>query len=79
MEYVISTDEQKKILATVDARTDAEAARIKRYLAMPDLSRTPGSPLYEIVQSACNTPVLKGFDNIIIPEIVPAAINFRPV
>jgi phenylalanyl-tRNA synthetase alpha chain len=76
MEYIISTDEQKKILATVDARTDAEAARIKRYLAMPDLSRTAGSPLCEIVQSACNTPVLKGFDNIIIPEIVPASINF---
>ncbi len=76
MEYKIPLDEQKKILATVDARTDAEAARIKRYLAMPDLSRTPGSPLYEIVQSACNTSVLKGFDNIIIPEIVPASINF---
>jgi len=76
MEYKISLDEQKKILATVDARTDAEAQRIKRYLAMPDLSRTPGSPLYEIVTSACNTPVLSGFDNIIIPEIVPASINF---
>ena len=76
MEYKIPLDEQKKILTTVDARTDAEAARMKRYLAMPDLSRTPGSPLYEIVTSACNTPVLKGFDNIIIPEIVPASINF---
>ncbi len=76
MEYIVSTDEQKKILETVDARTDAEAARIKRYLAMPDLSRTPGSPLHEIVRSACNTSVLKGFDNIIIPEIVPASINF---
>ena len=49
MEYRISLDEQNRILATVDKRTDAEAARIKRYLAMPDLSRTPGSPLYEIV------------------------------
>jgi phenylalanyl-tRNA synthetase alpha chain len=76
MEYIISTDEQEKILERVAARTDAEAQRIKRYLAMPDLSRTPGSPLYEIVHSACNTPVLKGFDNIIIPEIVPASINF---
>ncbi len=76
MEYKISLDEQNRILATVDKRTDAEAARIKRYLAMPDLSRTPGSPLYEIVTAACNTPVLKGFDNIVIPEIVPATINF---
>ncbi|HEY5221309.1 MAG TPA: hypothetical protein VIJ29_04190 [Candidatus Paceibacterota bacterium] len=76
MEYRIPLDEQNRILATVDKRTDAEAARIKRYLAMPDLSRTPGSPLYEIVQTACNTPGLKGFDNIIIPEIVPASISF---
>ncbi len=76
MEYKIPLDEQKKILETVDVRTDAEAARIKRYLAMPDLSRTPGSPLYEIVESVRNTSALKGFDNIIIPEIVPAAINF---
>ena len=51
MEYKIPLDEQNRILATVDKRTDAEAERIKRYLAMPDLSRTPGSPLYEIVQA----------------------------
>jgi phenylalanyl-tRNA synthetase alpha chain len=76
MEYKIPLDEQERILKTVDARTDAEAARIKRYLAMPDLSRTPGSPLYEIVQAAMNTQALKGFDNIIIPEVVPASINF---
>lgn len=76
MEYRISLDDQNRILAAVDKRTDAEAARIKRYLAMPDLSRTPGSPLYEIVQAALGTPVLQGFDNIVIPEIVPASINF---
>jgi phenylalanyl-tRNA synthetase alpha chain len=63
-------------LTTVDKRTDAEAARIKRYLAMPDLSRTPGSPLYEIVQAVLNTQSLKGFDNIVIPEIVPTSIIF---
>ena len=63
-------------MPTLATRTDAEAERIKRYLAMPDLSRTPGSPLYEIVQPACNTPVMRGFDNIVIPEIVPASINF---
>jgi phenylalanyl-tRNA synthetase alpha chain len=76
MEYRIPLDDQNRILAALGARMDAEAARMKRYLAMPDLSRTPGSPLYEIVQSACNTSVLKGFDNIVIPEIVPASINF---
>ena len=49
---------------------------MKRYLAMPDLSRTPGSPLYEIVERTKKLPVVKDFDNIIIPEIVPADISF---
>jgi phenylalanyl-tRNA synthetase alpha chain len=76
MEYKIPTDEQDKILEQLEKRTDAEAERIKRYLAMPDLARTPGSPLYEIVQSVLNVPVMKGFDNVIIPEVVPASISF---
>lgn len=76
MEYIIPTDDQEKILAELAKRTDAEAQRIKRYLAMPDLSRTPGSPLYEIVQRVCDVPVMRGFDNVVIPEIVPASISF---
>jgi hypothetical protein len=64
MEYKISLDEQKKILETVDKRTDVEAARIKRYLAMPDLSRTPGSPIREIVQRILATDYFKGLDTI---------------
>lgn len=47
-----------------------------RFLALPDLSRTPGSPLYEIVKKAREIPVLNGFDNIIIPEIVPVDVSF---
>ncbi|HVM76742.1 MAG TPA: hypothetical protein VMU07_01155 [Candidatus Paceibacterota bacterium] len=76
MEYLVSRDDEKKALAELAKRHDAEAERIKRYLAMPDLSRTPGSPLYEIVESAKNVPALAGFDDINIPEIVPADISF---
>jgi phenylalanyl-tRNA synthetase alpha chain len=75
-EYVVPQDEQKKALKVLDARHDAEAERIRRYLALSDLSRTPGSPLYEIVERVKNLPVFKGFDNIVIPEIVPADISF---
>jgi phenylalanyl-tRNA synthetase alpha chain len=75
-DYHISLENQERVLKVLDARTDAEAMRIKRYLAMPDLSRTPDSPLYEIVERARNVPALKNFDNVIIPEIVPADINF---
>jgi phenylalanyl-tRNA synthetase alpha chain len=75
-EYRVSLDDQKKVMASLAARTDADAERMKRYLAMPDLSRTPGSPLYEIVEKARQVPVMRGFDNVIIPEIVPADVSF---
>jgi phenylalanyl-tRNA synthetase alpha chain len=75
-EYRVPLDDQESVLKKLESRTDAEALRIKRYLAMPDLSRTPGSPLYEIVERATSVPVLKNFDNIIIPEVVPVDVNF---
>ncbi len=75
-EYQISLDNQEKVLASLDERTDPEAVRIKRYLSMTDLSRTSGSPLCEIVEGVKKVEVLHGFDNIIIPEIVPADVSF---
>jgi phenylalanyl-tRNA synthetase alpha chain len=76
MEFKISTKEQDALLKELASRTDVEAARMKRYLSMPDLSRTKTSPLFEIVEQTRKLDVVKGFDNIIIPEIVPADISF---
>ncbi|MES2202735.1 MAG: hypothetical protein V4474_00160 [Patescibacteria group bacterium] len=76
MDYTIPIDEEKKLIAGLAGRTDTDASRIKRYLAMPDLSRTPGSPLMELVKRARSTDALKNLDNIIIPEVVPASISF---
>ncbi len=75
-DIVIESPEEKKLRAEIGKRTDPDGLRMRRYLSMPDLSRTPGSPLYEIVEKARGIPVLKGFDNIVIPEIVPADISF---
>src|SRR5665213_353682 len=75
-EINIDTTEQESILAGLEDRQDAEALRIKHYLAMPDLSRTSESPLCEIVEKARALPLLKDFDNIIIPEIVSAEASF---
>src|SRR3989338_4258056 len=58
------------------ARPDVEARRIVRFLAMPDLSRTAGSPLQEIVDRASRVKSLAGFDEIEIPEIIPTRILF---
>lgn len=65
-----------RLRTELESRTDADAMRMKRYLAMPDLSRTPGSPLYEITERVKNVPTLANFDIIEIPEIVPADISF---
>ena len=74
--YVVSRDEEKKILSKLDGRQDAESARIKRYLAMPDLSRTPDSPLKEIVDRVTSLQNLKDFDHIDIPEVISTDIIF---
>lgn len=76
MEIIISSDEEKKLIEDLEKRDDFEAKRMKRYLDMPDLSRTKGSPLKEIVDRASNTKSLKGFDVIKVPEIVPTKILF---
>jgi phenylalanyl-tRNA synthetase alpha chain len=68
--------EQNKILAELEKRNDADAERLKRFLALPDLSRTSGSPLKEIVDRASKVKSLKGFDVIEIPEIVSTHILF---
>lgn len=57
-------------------RTDFEAKRIRRYLSMPDLSRTEGSPIKEIVDRVLASSYFKDFDVIKVPEIVPANISF---
>ena len=75
-EYIIPTDEEEKKLKDLNNRKDADALRMKRYLAMPDLSRTQGSPIAEIVNRIICYPYFKDLDIIKTPEIVPANISF---
>jgi phenylalanyl-tRNA synthetase alpha chain len=75
-EYKISLDAQEKALKPLLARNDAYAERVKRYLTMPDLPRTPGSPLFDIVARVRSLPIVENFDNVIVPEVVPADITF---
>ncbi len=76
MEFIINTDEEQKLRKSLELRGDAEAARIKRYLAFPDLSRTADNPLAELVRNTLKLPTFKDFDSITIPEIVPAEVSF---
>lgn len=75
-DIVVESAEVRELLAGLEKRTDAEALRIKRYLAMPDLARTPGNPISEVVARVTAAPEFEGFDIIEVPEIVPADISF---
>lgn len=76
MLYEISLPEEKILLKNLEKRTDTEALRMKRYLSMPDLSRTPGNPIYEIVERILSQKDFKNFDIVKSPEIVPTDVSF---
>src|SRR3989344_5437541 len=76
MDIKISRGDEERLRKEVEGRNDFEALRIGRYLGMPDLSRTHSAPLGEIVKRVKALPRFKNFDDIEIPEIVPADISF---
>lgn len=73
---VISIDEEARLRRELEKKTDADSNRMKRFLAMSDLSRTEGSPLAELVKRMKAIPDFRNLDDIQIPEIVPASISF---
>ena len=73
---LIRSDEEEVLKKELEKKNDVYSLRLKRYLSMPDLSRTPGSPLADIVKKASATKSLEGFDVIQIPEIIPTHIMF---
>ncbi|MSR87712.1 MAG: hypothetical protein EXS69_00890 [Candidatus Zambryskibacteria bacterium] len=72
----IDSDEENALKATLEVRKDKEAVRLKRFLNLPDLSRTPSNPLKEIVDRTLKVKGLNGFDIIEVPEIIPVPILF---
>ncbi|MEX2008150.1 MAG: hypothetical protein WD850_01510 [Candidatus Spechtbacterales bacterium] len=76
MEMQADLLEEKKLLETLEKRHDADAERMKRFLNMPDLSRTPGSPLHELVQRILALPAFADFDTIEVPQVVSTELAF---
>lgn len=70
-----STDEAK-VLETLDKRSDSDALRLKRFLAMPDLSRQKGSPIAELAERIITLPRFHDFDVLNVPEIVGYSLSF---
>src|ERR1035437_4615337 len=73
---IITSPEEKVLRSELEAKQDADSMRIKRFLGMPDLSRTEGSPIKELVERIVATPDFSNFDIIEVPEIVPTSVVF---
>jgi len=76
MQIEINSPEETGLIEQLKKRTDPEAKRIIRFLNMPDLSRQEGSPISELVQRILKIQRFSGFDDIKVPEIVPADVSF---
>lgn len=76
MEITADLENEKKLRAFLAERTDAESARMRRFLDMPDLSRTPGNPLHELVRRITSLPAFATFDHIEVPQIVNTHVSF---
>jgi len=67
---------EEKIIKALQKRHDPEAERLKRFFAMPDLTRTSDSPLAELAKRIVNLPRFTEFKNLKVPEIIPYDISF---
>lgn len=72
----VSLEEETKLKKNLESKTDNDSVRLKRYLGMPDLTRTTGSPLKQIIETVLNLPSLKDFDIIDTPEIISPQVVF---
>ncbi len=73
---IVKSGEATRLIKELEPKTDPQNLRIKRYMGMPDLSRTEGSPIFELVDRISNLEDFKDLDIIETPEIVPADISF---
>lgn len=76
MEITIRTEKEETLRKQLGQKHDPESARLARFLAMPDLSRTSGSPIHELVERITRLKDFADFDVIRVPEIVPADVSF---
>ncbi|MBI4120470.1 MAG: hypothetical protein HY454_03315 [Parcubacteria group bacterium] len=76
MNIVVKSAEAEALQKALESKADPESLRLKRYLAMPDLSRLPASPINEMVENILKQPDFKDFDVVEVPEIVSVEVGF---
>ncbi len=68
---IIEKDEnEKRLLDELGKRSDVKAERIKRLLALPDLTKKENSPVKILFDQITNLPRFDGFDIVEFPKII---------
>lgn len=73
---VIEDPEEKALVEELNKRSDIKAERIKRLLALPDLTKKDHSPIKILVDRILGLSRFKDFDLIEIPKIVTVKDEF---
>lgn len=73
---VINDPKEQELIAELDKRTDIKAERIKRLLALPDLTKKENSPVKILVDQIVGLPRFKDFDIVEIPKITTIEKEF---
>ncbi len=68
--------EEKRLRQELESKHDFDSERLKRWLALPDLTRQAGHPIAEMVRRILAIPRYDDFFRIEAPEIVRADISF---
>jgi len=67
---VIKNEDEEVLLEELNKREDIKAERIKRFLALPDLTKKRNSPVKTLFDQIINLPAFKDFDLVDFPKIV---------
>ncbi len=74
--YSTSLAEEEQLINNLQKQSDAESDRLKRYMALSDLTRTEGSPLKNVIETVIDHSSFKNFDIIDTPEIISPEVVF---
>ena len=73
---VIENKEEKILIEELNKRSDIKAERIKKLLALPDLTKKESSPVKILVDAILDLPRFKNFYIVDFPKIVTVEENF---
>lgn len=73
---VIEDPKEKELIVGLESRTDTKAERIKRFLALPELTRKESSPIKILADRITQLPRFSDFDIVQIPKIVTVSDEF---